>query len=93
MLDGNGRVIVDEVEVDWEWPEPETPKHYGPMAEDLRALVPALARVDPEDPAMLWTSQRDLLGVLWKAVEELSAQMDTLTARLERLPAFRDLRP
>jgi hypothetical protein len=79
LRDADGREMFEEVDVDWSWEEQPAPKHYGPMAEDLEAIAPDLVRRDPEDPGMIYTDVRDLLGVLWKAVDELADQLDTRT--------------
>ncbi|HEY9354616.1 MAG TPA: alkaline phosphatase D family protein [Nocardioides sp.] len=77
LRDADGREIFEEVDAEWSWEEQPAPKHYGPMAEDLEVLAPDLVRRDPEDPSMVFTDVRDLLGVLWKAVDELADQLDT----------------
>lgn len=51
--------------------------HHGPMAEDL----PVEFLAAPDEQGVPSTDLRDLIGVLWGAVSELSTQIDGLKAK------------
>lgn len=82
VLDEVGRPIVDTYEADWDWPEPEAPTHYGPMAEDLERVAPSLVRRDLGGPGELITDLRDLVGVQWGALGKLSRRLRAVEAEL-----------
>jgi hypothetical protein len=56
-------------------PKPE-PTRYFPMAEHLRAVAPALVHEDPD--GRLGVGLGDVVGLLWDAVRQLSAQVREL---------------
>lgn len=55
-------------------------RHFGPIAEDLQAVDPDLVSRDYD--GRLVVDLRDLLGVAWSAIRELSARSRALEARL-----------
>lgn len=59
----------------WSREQPPAQLHFGPMAEDLAEVHPALVTEMAGRPA---TDVRDLLGVLWAAVRKLDVQVEGL---------------
>jgi hypothetical protein len=78
-------LVEGNPDAEWDWPEKETPKHYGPMAEDLAAVAPSLVRRHPTDSTMVYTDVRDLVGVVWKAVQELLGEVETMQSQIEAM--------
>lgn len=79
--------VARMVEQDWLYPEQPARLHFGPIAEELRAVSEHLAFVDAG--GRLMTDVRDTLGVLWAATAEvdaaLTARLDALAERVARL--------
>lgn len=67
--------------VDAEAPTPTQPKadkrRVGPMADHIQAVAPQMVHVEPD--GSLGLSLGDMIGVLWKAVEQLSDKVDSIT--------------
>ena len=96
--------LVDPPEIDTsQQSQMLTVRRIGPMADDIEAVAPELITVD--ETGKLTLSPIDLVGVLWKAVEQLAAKVDALTDKhpdipelpgrkiKPKLPAPRDKRP
>lgn len=81
--------------VEMEWPTdapPPTPrkKHRFPLAEDLYAIDPELVAMGtPDSPEEMRTDLRDLIGILWDAVDMLIKRNRLVEEKLaQRLPAM-----
>lgn len=59
----------------------DNPWFFGPMAD---RLPPELVRTDP-DTGLKSIGMVSMLGVSWKAIEELNAKVEALTAKVEEL--------
>lgn len=70
-----GGPAFEEVEI----PAETTRRHIGPMAEDLPESLVVRDREDPDDLAV---SLRDMVGTVWKAVEEIAQRLDAIESRL-----------
>ena len=68
--------------IEWDRPQPAARLHYGPIAEDLHAISPDLVT---DVQGQLGTDLRDLLGIEWKAIEELADLFDGLQRRVDEL--------
>lgn len=82
---------------DFEWVDlPEPVKHQptdtgpidrvGPIADDIQAVAPGLVQTLPDGNLAL--NMGDLIGVMWKAIAELSDKVDQLTDRHDDIPAL-----
>jgi hypothetical protein len=74
--DGNGDTVFRSVPL-----KVENPWFFGPMAD---RLPPELVHTD-SDTGMKSIGIVSMLGVSWKAIEELSTKVDELTARIKEL--------
>jgi hypothetical protein len=68
---------------EYEHPEPPPEPHIGPMAEDLPPEVVHHAADHPDEPLV---DQGSLIGLLWKAIEEIADRLDAIEARLPARP-------
>jgi hypothetical protein len=66
--------------------QPKPTDRVGPIADDIRAVAPGLVHTMPDGNLAL--SYGDLIGVLWKAVEELSDKLDQVLDRHDDIPAL-----
>lgn len=83
----NAGAIVDQVPIStWNW-DPrlnhgDSFDHAGPMAEDVEIVAPWLIRkLDGDGPRLL--SDRDLIGVLWAALQEARARIVQLEKKVK----------
>lgn len=69
---------------------PSPSRRVGPMADDIQKIAPSMVRVDSAGNKA--SSLNDKVGVLWKAIENLSDKVDELTdkfADIQELPGRR----
>lgn len=59
---------------------PDSPLHYGPMAEDVAAVMPTLVNTAGDVPAL---DVRDMTGVMWDALRKAIGRIDQLEAALQ----------
>lgn len=91
LFDENGQPVMEKVPCkdhrEIVTPEPGKRTHYGLIAQELQAVAPENSALhilsDPKDPASKqgWRPT-ELIPVLIKAVQELSAQVEELKAKL-----------
>jgi choice-of-anchor A domain-containing protein len=77
--DESGRLIKQgKVREEDAPPEKKVKPHFSPIAEDLLAVAPDLVIEDASIPGGYGLAARDMVGVLWQAVRELSAKVKEL---------------
>lgn len=84
-VDARGFPIDEEVEEEVDLPVSAARNYFGLIAEELRAVVPALVEENPAIPGGLLLRHGDLIGVLWKFANETLAEIDAIKARLDQL--------
>jgi hypothetical protein len=78
--------LVDMPEPVKHQPAEDPIDRVGPIADDIQAVAPGLVQTLPDGNLAL--NMGDLIGVMWKAIAELSDKVDQLADKYDDIPAL-----